>query len=221
MDIGENFGKDIKALFGKAKYKNIHHVKRGFATNKIVQHDTILFIGLNPSYRKNDQDFKESFWDPGQSCTDRYFKPFVKISQYCDNTPWSHLDLLPIRETNQKEFEKLEKHHLNFIWENLMISKEILEAHKPRVIVVTNTLARKYLGKDRWIDKKGKERDIWLGYQFGKMEEDGTFRILNEDSNLKNVPVFFSSMLSGQRALDKGSFERLKWHIDKVLKEQA
>ena len=52
-------------------------------------------------------------------------------------------NLLPIRETNQKEFEKLEKHHLNFIWENLMISKEILEAHKPRVIVVT-PIARKF-----------------------------------------------------------------------------
>lgn len=25
------------------------------------------------------------------------------------------------------------------------------------------------------------------------------------------LPVFFSSMLSGQRALDRGSYERLKW----------
>ena len=43
----------------------------------------------------------------------------------------------------------------------------------------------------------------------------GTYKItLNE----KSVPVFFSSMLTGQRALDKGSFERLKWHVKNVIK---
>jgi len=34
---------------------------------------------------------------------------------------------------------------------------------------------------------------------------------------LKNVPIFFTSMLTGQRALDNGSFERLIWHINFVL----
>lgn len=40
-------------------------------------------------------------------------------------------------------------------------------------------------------------------------EELGTY-------TYKNNPFFFSSMLTGQRALDNGSFERLVWHIKKV-----
>ncbi len=35
--------------------------------------------------------------------------------------------------------------------------------------------------------------------------------------NSRNVPVIFSGMLSGQRALDIGSRVSLQWHIDKVL----
>lgn len=31
------------------------------------------------------------------------------------------------------------------------------------------------------------------------------------------IPLFFSGMLTGQRALDNGSFERLKWHIKKAV----
>jgi hypothetical protein len=34
----------------------------------------------------------------------------------------------------------------------------------------------------------------------------------------KEVPVFFTSMLSGQRALDRRSYERLVWHIKRAVK---
>ncbi|MEY3784343.1 MAG: hypothetical protein RLZZ230_665 [Candidatus Parcubacteria bacterium] len=34
----------------------------------------------------------------------------------------------------------------------------------------------------------------------------------------KKVPVFFTSMLSGQRALDRWSYERLVWHIKQAVK---
>ena len=43
-------------------------------------------------------------------------------------------------------------------------------------------------------------------------EEIGTYRIVN-NSSLEGTPVFFSSMLTRQRALDLGSLERLEWHI--------
>ena len=35
--------------------------------------------------------------------------------------------------------------------------------------------------------------------------------------NEKKIPVLFTSMLTGQRALDKGSFLRLKWQIRMIL----
>ena len=33
----------------------------------------------------------------------------------------------------------------------------------------------------------------------------------------RSVPIFLVSMLSGQRALDVYSYQRLKWHIKRVL----
>jgi len=36
----------------------------------------------------------------------------------------------------------------------------------------------------------------------------------------KETPILFSGMISGQRALDKGSLERLKLHIAWVLKDR-
>lgn len=214
LSVEEHFGDGIKQLFGSLEYQCIPQLKRGFAVGKSIQKNTILFIGINPSYRKNDQAHKQSFWDPEQDCSDRYFKRFVKLSESCGH-PWAHMDLLPIRETSQKELEKLEKDHLDFLMKNLMISKEILEAHEPKLVVVANTLARKYLGKQQ---KNGK--NVWMDYDFGKMREDGTYRIQNEDSKLKGVPFFFSGMLTGQRALDNGSFERLKWHVKMVLNKE-
>jgi hypothetical protein len=38
--------------------------------------------------------------------------------------------------------------------------------------------------------------------------------------NDQEIIIFFSGMLSGQHALDNGSFNRLKWHIKYVKKNQ-
>ncbi|MEK7256563.1 MAG: hypothetical protein AAB316_17540, partial [Bacteroidota bacterium] len=57
----------------------------------------------------------------------------------------------------------------------------------------------------RWKDKK-KEHGVWMDLDFQMDKTIGTPR-------WEDIPVFFTSMLAGQRALDKGSFERLKWHL--------
>jgi hypothetical protein len=44
----------------------------------------------------------------------------------------------------------------------------------------------------------------------------GTYKINLGD---KQIPIFFSGMLGGQRALDKGSSERLQWHIQRAREE--
>ncbi len=68
--------------------------------------------------------------------------------------------------------------------------------------------------------RKNKDTDkninIWLDYEFMFDDEIGTYRIKTK-GNLFDTPVFFTSMLSGQRAMDNGSFERLQWHINFVL----
>jgi hypothetical protein len=54
-----------------------------------------------------------------------------------------------------------------------------------------------------------------MGYEFEFDEKLGTDRIITK-GDLFGIPIFFSSMLSGQRALDTGSEKRLIWHIKRV-----
>ena len=54
-----------------------------------------------------------------------------------------------------------------------------------------------------------------MNFEFEFDDTIGTYRIIN-NPDFKDTIVFFSGMLTGQRALDNGSFERLKWHLNKV-----
>ena len=47
-----------------------------------------------------------------------------------------------------------------------------------------------------------------------KFEKEG-YDIL--EINNKKIPILFSSMLTGQRALDTHSLRRLKWHIKTIF----
>ena len=129
---------------------------------------------------------------------------------------WSHIDLLFVRWTNQKEVEQImsEKNGVEFLWKQLLISKQIIEESNPKIIVVNNSFARKLLGFDKSI-KNGQVFDIWMGFDFKFDNKIGTYRITNNEI-LNGTPVFFTSMLTGQRALDNGSYERLIWHINYV-----
>ena len=71
------------------------------------------------------------------------------------------------------------------------------------------------MGADKYFNKKGVEKDSWMNYEFTFDYNLGTKKIIN---NEKFRPyIFLTSMLSGQRALDNGSKERLVWHINQVL----
>lgn len=213
LNIEEDFGKRYHSLFENKKYKELPFIDRGFATDRQINYGAVLFIGLNPSFRKGSVP-GSFFYSIEEAKTDQYFKKFWAIADFCGRS-CAHLDLIGLRETSQKAIDTLAKTQTQFIYENLNLTKEILENSKPRVIVVTDTKARTFLGKNQKGDK-----NVWMGYEFGKMRKDGTFRIENSDSNLRNVPWFFSGMLSGQRALDLGSFERLKWHINSVINNE-
>lgn len=217
MNIESRFQKPLRKLY--KEFEEASDIfKRGFASIESIHVGSILFIGLNPSYTLEEEPEKpeEIFYHLNQRGNYSYFKKFADISDQT-GIMWSHLDLLTVRETSQsKVLELLKVERVKeFIWKHLLITKQILEMIDPNVIVVANTAARMFMGKD--VDKKGNNR--WLGYKFEFDPEIGTHRIKNVHSELYNKPVFFTSMLTGQRALDNGSFERLKWHIDWILKK--
>lgn len=221
VQIEKMFGSEINAIREKPNFQNLPYIDRGFTSIGSIPKNSLLFIGLNPSYTEEDPDTSVKYYYLTQTGNkyQKYFKKFEELSKNL-NLVWGHIDLLLVRETKQKNIDGLfkEKNGVPFIWEQLQISNAILKEVNPKIIVVCNTKARQLLGKDRnKKNNKGREKLVSLGYNFMFDKKIGTHRITNEDSPLKGTPVFFTSMLTGQRALDNGSFERLEWHIKFVL----
>ncbi|WP_452229297.1 hypothetical protein [Lacinutrix sp. MEBiC02404] len=200
-----------------------------FSPNSIAEipKDGLVFIGINPSMtdkvkeqliEKNDIncEFHKLSYDVNEDY--RYFKKFFDVAEKT-GLNWGHLDLLYNRETNQKKVASLLKAERgkDFIYKQCMISKivldQIIDEKKPRIFVVNNTLARDLLGEYHK-EKPNNESTHWIGYDFIWNEEFGTYVY-------KNNPFFFTSMLTGQRALDNGSYERLIWQINLVKNKQG
>jgi len=210
----ENHEKQLDAIWSNKEFKNIEVISRGYHTVESILNHSILFIGINPSFNleRSSKNLK-TFVSIKQESNEyqKYYKPFETIAKELDS-PWSHLDVLYFRETSQKYIDTLLKtcEGREFINYQLVITKEILENCLPKCIVVCNAKAREFLGKNTTKQK-------WMNYNFKFDDHLGTYRIDNAESNLNSTPVFFSSMLSGARALDIGSKERLVWQIKRVL----
>lgn len=182
----------------------------------------VLFVGINPSYTNGKSE--TLYYDKKKVEDISYFRPFKKIIEelevngnYAKKLTWSHLDMLVFRETQQSFIRnQLLKTEIGieFINKQLIISRQILEYLNPKILVVSNTAARHFLGRDAY-PKKDKTHGIWMGYDFDFDYGIGTDKIVN-NSKLKSY-AFFTSMLSGQRAIDNGSKQRLIWHINKTL----
>jgi hypothetical protein len=206
MEVEKFVTEELDKIKDNQLYKEFNF---NYAFPKNIIPNALLFVGLNPSAdSNNDKSGKFEVYElKPNGNKHQYFKKFADVSEYC-NYPWTHIDLLFFKETNQREVNNLlsKPNGVGYIWDQLQIAKKLIEMSNPKIIVVNNTLARTFLGKD-----KVGEVDIWLDYEFQFDEEIGT--------NLwNNIPVFFTSMLTGQRALDNGSYERLKWQVKRALK---
>lgn len=196
--------------------------------------DSIAFVGMNPSFSpsgfrtflkgtkyenitpteffkwsniRSKPEFIDMCLEIGVHAQEKYslyFKRPTEMGALLD-VPVQHLDLFLYHETSQSNFvDRIkDEHGLNkFGLEQLDLFKYVLKQVHPRCIVVTNAygseLVRDYMKDDlSWDEKRGFH---WLAL------------------NGVKVPIFFSSMLSGQRSLDRWSYERLVWHIKQALK---
>lgn len=223
LNVGKEFKEEIELLWNNDKYSEISIVERGYGIHGEIIKDSILFIGINPSFVKNSKpgNYFINLDQNGKTHEGKcyaYFKKFVDITNKVNETreigqkvQWSHLDLLFHRETKQHFIEDLkkEKNGPDFISNQLKITKKILLKSRPKVIVVCNTKARDFL-------KSKNDQILSIGFDFEFDKELGTEVIINTPG-LDNTPVFFTSMLTGQRALDNGSYKRLIWHINYVI----
>lgn len=224
IDIEKEYKDRLEKLWNNTKsgldsshpaYKSI---ERGYAIERSIERDSILFIGMNPS-------FKEGAWNNGISTQSVFYEipkqltankkgtnPFFRaINAFYDGLkcpnkpPLAHHDFLFIRETNQKAVIDWKEKQLildDFFKAQMTISKEIIIKTNPILVVVLNAGAR-----------------ILFKELFGECELDSKIGARIYCFNEKKIPVLFSGMLSGQRALDLGSQESLKWHIEYILKQ--
>lgn len=127
-------------------------------------------------------------------------------------------DLFFIRKTNQSDFLKqyIYKNQKNldegltvFATRQLKMLTLLIRSIEPKIILISNARASEIFHK--FVIPVFTPNDIRFS------EKIGTYIMKIND---KSVPIFYSSMLSGQRALDLQSFERLKWHM-KMIKDGA
>lgn len=194
----------------------------------------LLFVGMNPSF--SERGFKTilkgteyekidpvSFfkWSNISSkpelindCINVENYSYANYSQYFGRPveiakkvglDWQHIDLFLYKETSQTSFTNriMNGGKLNqFGLDQIALFEEVLLAIEPKCIVVANAsgseLLREHIKNDLLWDK---ERGFHWFTKGGR-----------------KIPMLFSSMLSGQRALDRWSYERLKWHIGKAVK---
>lgn len=182
------------------------------------ENSDVLFVGLNPSYKENSGKTNGVF---DKSAQHRYFRPFQIIHNELIETvrtdnykKWTHIDVLAIRETNQNQIKIILSKEKDLVLEQVLLAKERILHIKPTVMVVCNTMARELIRQDS-IEENG----FGMGFKLDFNEEFGSHTI-NNAPELKHTHVLFSSMLSGQRALDLGSRERLVWQIKRILKSR-
>lgn len=167
-----------------------------------------------------------------------YYSVFPDISEAIGfgKEDWNHIDLLPFRQRAQGDL--IGDFQLNTSiseWFNgYTTEKELIrdcvgiflgfiEYLIPKVVVVVNGFFSKLIiqhtGSNYLNNFKNSKvndhdaKDVFSFYLLGSPNKNHRFlRIENK------YPLLLSSMLTGQRALDLGSRERLIWNIEQVLR---
>ena len=201
---------------------------RGIHVERSIPEGSLLFIGINPSFKDGDpvpgmEEYSPTY--PLDNLKHPYFKKAEAIAHDI-GLPFGHHDLFPVRERSQELIEQMfdgaesgplfpKDEFRLFVEESLSWSEETIIVAKPKMIVVINAFASRLFFDARINGKtmlgfKPANGELWneeLGADYIRM-------------NNQVVPILFSGMLSGQRALDRYSEFRLCWHIHHVLSHQ-
>ena len=206
--LQRNGKSDLQSLFNEQieKYPNNDILQRGFAIEQNIETDTILFLGMNPSYKpRTNGGFYEEY---GHGYFNRIKDVTKKVNMRLKTSfPFAHHDIFFVRDTSQARVLDMKVEMVDFFKAQMEISREVIRAAHPKLIVVVNAGASKIFQNEMyaWHPGSSEQWDDDLGADFISI---GDVR----------VPVLFSGMLSGQRALDDGTYYSLIWHICHILK---
>lgn len=194
----------------------------------------LLFVGLNPSHNQNDNDLLSIQIEQGSyPLTDeraliiarrdeesmglhggKLHKYFRQFSRFDPTGAWNHIDLFAIRHTNQSEAVAALRLNEDTGFSSSFVSKQIeltfslMDALRPPAVVIVNafgsSIVKRYLAKQNPNFTMDDETGVYWSTVSGR-----------------RVPFFFSGMLTGQRAIDNHSLERLIWHVRRALGSQT
>lgn len=216
-------------------------------SNKFNPNDTILFVGFNPSgadidyYKNNNKSKNDVLIYTGES---PYYKAMKEFADLCGSVTYSELDVLGIvRKTQSAVVEDfLGKTALSLYAGMLNIFLDAIKGLRPSVIIVANAFVRKLLiaGTDSinlhfpspkpdgtlkklqnlYISTNSPNKSSFYSrFELKKDSVYGGYTLTIDKSKADEVQchLYFSCMLSGQRAIDLGNRENLIWLVRNYL----
>jgi hypothetical protein len=196
---------EINSKLEKLHSKHFPDVSFTFYYPNLIQAE-ILFVGVNPAGNNFDFVTKTKFeiqkheYDVKFTKIYAYYRKFEYLAKGL-NSSWEHIDLFAIRETDQAKLKKLIKNSKDYVSQSLEIFFELINIVKPKIIVICNAYASEIL---RQHFPKNTEKDYFM--------KNGCFLI-------NGHRFIFTSMLTGQRALDRGSLLLLEYFLNEVLQK--
>jgi len=205
--------KKIETIWNEYQNQDVYLAQRQPLCYTDVPKNGLLIIGLNPSLVSKTKFEDLPVNNSPVQVSNNHIKEDEKVHKYHDGLKrlvkqvekfsnknsiiWGHLDLFFFRYTTSS-FVKAQmkiKGQSEFYKKQINLTKEITQARKPKVILVSNAYSSDLIF-NFWMDNDKTLFDASIG----------TYRF-------NGIPIFFSRMLSGQAAIDKGGRERLGWHI--------
>ncbi len=196
-----------------------------------LKSNCLVVVGCNPAYNKDslanflkDTEFEKSNfdefynWNRAKSEFEKYCEDSVKIERYAQkrrneyfkiynkfanelNISIEFLDMFLYRDSDQSKIKKMvqDKHGVltEFGKKQIELFKEILLLVNPKILLVANAFVCDIITENK---------------------NDFNLKVDNKVYYFNETPVFLSSMLTGRRALDKYSRERLFWQMEDLLK---
>ncbi len=186
----------------------------------------VVFVGFNPSHVESSAPILELV-DSGELADSTrvakiialeraalgrdgmkavpYYRPLNEF--FPENQPaWEHIDVFAVRHATQKtvvQHLQAEGKWTPFAEAQVEIFTDLLNDLKPSLVVVINAAAASLI----------RARIALLNFQADLGYHTATI-------GSRDTPFFFSGMLTGKRALDVHSRERLIWHVRAALQER-
>jgi hypothetical protein len=181
-----------------AQSPDYKHLTRHYQyCDEIDEATKLLFVGCFPlSINENTKTI--SHYSATQIALQK--KSIKRFYDFSEN--WNYINLLYIDKSKEKLLLEIVKKgktiERSFILEQLRLTKEVIGFINPSAIIICDKLSESIISNERF-----------NGSRLEFDDEIGTH-------TWRNVPTFISNFYS----LDKASYERLKWHVNKTIAQK-